>query len=68
MNDFMGLAAMTSNKIMDKECFVIEFEKMTGSDNAENIKKTILTTSLYNRSVDSINILTTFVLIYMFFN
>lgn len=41
MNDFIGLAAMMSNKYLDKECFVIGLEKMIGSHNAENIKKMI---------------------------
>lgn len=41
MNDFMGLAAMITNNILEKECLVIGFAKMIGAHNSENIKKSM---------------------------
>ena len=39
--DYIGLAANVCSKTLEYECFIIGFERMSGSHNAENIKKEV---------------------------
>jgi hypothetical protein len=47
--DFIALSAVTINKFFEKEFFVIDFMRMPGTHNSENIKLAIETmTNKYN--------------------
>jgi hypothetical protein len=39
--DYIGLAANVCSNTLEYECFIVGFERMSGSHNAENIKKEV---------------------------